>query len=95
MLPLRVLGALRGSADNSAQEAAMRIRVNDPHAADDLRSALEAAECVAARTADDTLEVELPPGDPFGDARQALLELAFFVKAWEANRPGVAAVVTA
>ena len=73
----------------------MTIRVNDPRAAEELRSALEAAECVAQRTAADTLEVEFPWADADGDERQARLELAFFIEAWQANRPGLAAVVTA
>ena len=73
----------------------MKIRVNNPHVTDELRSALEAVDCVAARTADDTLEVEIPWIEADADERQAHLELAFFVRAWQASYPGLAAFVTA
>jgi hypothetical protein len=67
----------------------MKIRVNNPSRADELRAALEAADCRAARTADDTVQVEIPWIESPGDVRQARLELAFFVKAWEAQHPGL------
>ncbi len=72
----------------------MKIRVSNPVAADDLRQALEAADCVAARESEDTLDVDLPWVDGnVEDARQARLELAFFVRAWQAQHPGLTAVL--
>jgi hypothetical protein len=67
----------------------MKIRLSHPDRADDLRAALEAADCRAARTADDTVDVEIPWAETAGDVRQARLELAFFVRAWEAQHPGL------
>ncbi|MBD0328508.1 MAG: hypothetical protein ICV64_00160 [Thermoleophilia bacterium] len=71
----------------------MRIRINDPTAADELLAALAAADCVAERTDDDAVEVDVRWAD--GDHRQAEIELSFFVKAWQAQRPGLVAVVGA
>jgi hypothetical protein len=71
----------------------MKIRISHPSRADELRAALEAADCQAARTADDTVDVEIPWAETAGDLRQAWLELAFFVKAWEAQHPGLTAAV--
>jgi hypothetical protein len=73
----------------------MKIRVSNPRRADELRAALEAADCRAARTSDDTLHVEIPWIETAGDIHQARLELAFFVKAWEAQYPDLTALVEA
>jgi hypothetical protein len=67
----------------------MKIRLSHPGRADDLRAALEAADCRAARTSDDTVQVEIPWAETAGDVHQARIELAFFVKAWEAQHPGL------
>jgi hypothetical protein len=72
----------------------MRIQISDPEAASELLDALAAAECVAEQTADDVLEVDVPWVDGEDDERQAHIELSFFVSAWQAGRPGLAAVVT-
>ena len=73
----------------------MMIRLNSARAADDLRSALEEADCVTERKAEDTLEVEFPWTEAHADARQARLELTFFVRAWAAQHPGASALVEA
>jgi hypothetical protein len=69
----------------------VRIRLSHPGVADELRSALEDADCVAALDTDDTVDVELPWATDETDARQARLELMFFVKAWQAQHPGLEA----
>ena len=73
----------------------MKIRVNDPGAAPELLDALVAADCVAERTADDVLEVDVSWVDTEDDERQAAIELSFFVKAWLAQRPGLVAALEA
>ena len=73
----------------------MKIHVNDPTAADELLDALAAADCVAERADDGVLEVDVPWANGDDDERQAVIELSFFVKAWEARRPGLVAVVSA
>jgi hypothetical protein len=71
----------------------MKIHLSHPGRAEELREALEAAECRAARTADDVVHVEIPWIETAGDVIQARLELAFFVKAWEAQHPGLKAAL--
>ena len=73
----------------------MKIRLSNPGVADALREALEAADCVAERESDDTLDVDVGwiNGGEGSDKNQARLELAFFVRAWEAQHPGLTAVV--
>ena len=73
----------------------MKIRLSHPSRADELRAALEAADCRAARTAADTVQVDFPWAETAGDTIQARMELAFFVKAWEAQHPGLKALVEA
>jgi hypothetical protein len=72
----------------------MKIRISDPAAAHELLDALTAADCVAERKAENLLEVDVPWVAGEDDERQARMELSFFVKAWEASRPGFVAVVT-
>ena len=69
----------------------MRIRLSHPGVAGELRTALEEADCVAALNAEDTLDVELPWAVDDDEARQARLELMFFVRAWQAQHPGLEA----
>jgi len=73
----------------------MKIRLSNPRCVDDLRAALEQADCVAARSADDTVDVSFPWAEDEDEARQARLEATFFVKAWLAQNPGAAALVDA
>ncbi len=64
----------------------MRILLSDPKQLEELRAALEKAECVSVPVSKDMLLV-LPPlalSEP-----EATTEIAFFVKAWCACRPGL------
>jgi hypothetical protein len=83
------------AVDNRREAAHMRIRLNDPGAAPDLVDALAAADCVAEPTEDGVVKVDVPWASAEGDERQAEIELCFFLRAWEAQRPGLVAVVTA
>jgi hypothetical protein len=71
---------------------AMKIRVSDPSAVDDLVTALSESECVVSRTDADSIEVGAPWQifDSVQPKRQAELELTFFLRAWEARHPGIA-----
>jgi hypothetical protein len=69
----------------------VRIRLSHPGVADELRTALEEADCVAALNTEDTLDVEIPWAADEADAHQARLELVFFVKAWQAQHPDLEA----
>ena len=60
----------------------IRIHVADPNDLEDLREALDHAECPTVQSGD-TLLVK----DPLADEAQTRLELAFFLKAWQARRP--------
>ncbi len=77
----------------AAEVGAMRIRVSNRGVADDLQAALQEADCVIARVGDDTVDVEFPWADDEAEARQARLELTFFVKAWQAQHPGLDAAL--
>jgi hypothetical protein len=70
----------------------LRVKLSDPALLDELRSALRDGEVASVQVGDDTLLVM----DPLGvDRDEARVELAFFVQAWLASRPGVDAEVTA
>ena len=71
----------------------MKIRLSNPGCVDELRAALEALECVAARVADDTVRVEIPWARTDRDLHQARLELTFFVRAWQAQHAGLTAAL--
>lgn len=63
----------------------LRIHVNSPSLVDDLQAALANAGCATARADESTLLVS----DPLGaEEEQTKPELVFFLKAWEASRPG-------
>ncbi len=83
------------TADNRSEGETMKIRVNDPEVAKELLAALAALDCAAEQTSHDTVAVDMPWINDATDERQAEMELSFFVKAWGAGRPGLAAVVTA
>lgn len=70
----------------------MRVRISDPARLEELRSALRSAGVTAVQVEDDTLLVLYPLEV---DAHEARLELAFFIKAWLASRPGVDADLAA
>ena len=63
----------------------LRIQINPSTLVDDLQAALAHAGCATARAGETTLLVS----DPLeADDAQTKPELAFFLKAWEASRPG-------
>ena len=74
----------------------MRIRLSTPEVADDLVAALRTADCLAARTSGETIEVGFPwhvlDGSRY-DAHHARAELRFFLRAWLIDHPGVHATV--
>ncbi len=72
-------------------EIAVKIHISDPVVIEELADALAASECTAKQTTRHTLHVEVPWADE--ESEQARMELQFFVRAWEARRPGVRAVV--
>jgi hypothetical protein len=67
----------------------MRLTVDDPAAIPPLLAALRAADCLADRTG--PRSIDLWPLWVTGpdDLAQAPIELAFFVRAWEAANAGV------
>lgn len=73
----------------------MRIKLSHPDAVQALVGALNTTECFAAPVGGDTVEVIVPWVEDIADARQAYLELLFFVRAWCARTPGVEATVVA
>jgi hypothetical protein len=65
----------------------MRLLISHPELAPDLVGALNETECLAARTAPDTVEVMVPWLLDGGDIRHAASELLFFVRAWASEHP--------
>jgi len=65
----------------------MKLQISHPELAPDLVCALNETDCLAARTARDTVEVFVPWLPDGGNAGHAATELLFFVKAWASNRP--------
>jgi hypothetical protein len=61
----------------------LRIHVNDNAALADLRQALMDADCSIAQVAEDTLLVT----QPLENETETRMELAFFLRAWQAKRP--------
>ncbi len=61
----------------------LRIHVNDETALADLREALTDADCSTAQVGEDLLLVT----HPLEDEAEARLELVFFLRAWQAERP--------
>jgi hypothetical protein len=70
----------------------MRVLLSDPTRLDELRAALAEAECVCVPISEDTLVVLHPLAN---SETEASAELAFFVRAWCARRPGVTAELAA
>ena len=71
----------------------MIIRISHPDLAPDLVDALNETDCLAARTAPDTVEVFVPWLADGADPRYAATELRFFVRAWGAAHPELRATV--
>ena len=66
----------------------MRLTVSDPAAIPELVTALRRGECVADH-AGDGVDVAFPGVATLADARQAIVELTFFVRTWELAHPGL------
>lgn len=73
----------------------MRLVVSDADVVPDLVDALNAADCIAARTGPKTVEVFAPWLLEGGDAEHAATELVFFVRAWASDHPGFRATLEA
>jgi hypothetical protein len=71
----------------------MKLLISHPELAPELVCALNETDCLAARTAVDTVEVFAPWLLEGGDPAQAATELLFFVRAWAAQRPGFRATL--
>lgn len=71
----------------------MKLRISHPELAPVLVGALNETDCLAARTATDTVEVFVPWLGEGGDAAHAATELLFFVRAWAARHPDFRAIV--
>jgi hypothetical protein len=69
----------------------MRIRISNSEYLDELAADLLRGDCVATPVATDMLDVVHPYAH---DRREALTELTFFVRAWQARRPGLHIQVT-
>ena len=67
----------------------MRLTVSDPSVVPALVAALQASECLAEPAGDGVVEVLFPWIAGARDAQQALLELLFFTRTWEALHPGL------
>ena len=65
----------------------MKLLISHPDLAPDLVYALNETDCLAARTARDTVEVFVPWLVDGGNPAHAATELLFFVKAWAAEHP--------
>ena len=65
----------------------MKLLLSHPELAPELVYALNETDCLAARTALDTVEVFAPWLLEGGDTRQAADELLFFVRAWASRHP--------
>jgi hypothetical protein len=62
----------------------VRIYVKDPAQLAELHAALHEASCVPITVAEGTLDVTHPHAL---DGHEELVELTFFVKAWQSARP--------
>jgi hypothetical protein len=71
----------------------MKLLISHPALATELVRALNETDCLAARTARDTVDVYVPWLLDGGNPAHAATELLFFVKAWAADRPEFRAMV--
>jgi hypothetical protein len=65
----------------------MKLLISHPELAPELVCALNETDCLAARTAPDTVEVFASWLVEGGDTRQAEVELLFFVRSWASRHP--------
>lgn len=63
----------------------MRVYLNDPTQLLELQVALREARCTSVAAGEGALEVAHPAAL---DEREELIELKFFLRAWQAARPG-------
>ena len=71
----------------------MKLLLSHPELATDLVDALNETDCLAARTALDTVEVFVPWLVEGGNSTQAATELLFFIKAWASRHPELRATL--
>jgi hypothetical protein len=71
----------------------MKLLISHPELAPELVCALNETDCLAARTAPDTVEVFASWLVEGGDTSHAEAELLFFVRAWAAHHPDFRATV--
>jgi hypothetical protein len=71
----------------------MKLHISHPELAADLVNALNEADCLAAQTARDTVQVFVPWLLEGGDTAHAAAELLFFVRAWASRHPDFRATV--
>jgi hypothetical protein len=71
----------------------MKLLLSHPELAQDLVYALNETDCLAARTALDTVEVFVPWLSDGGNTAYAAAELLFFVKAWASSHPNFRATL--
>jgi hypothetical protein len=69
----------------------LRIDVNDEQLLADLMAALARNGCLTNRIGPSTFRVVSPRAR---NAREAQVEIAFFVRAWQVRHPGVEAVLS-
>jgi hypothetical protein len=69
----------RDTTDTSESTRTFTIRVSDASAANDLAAALSGTELIPERRSGGDLSVRIPPGGEL----QALVELRFFLRAWQ------------
>jgi hypothetical protein len=74
--------------DVGAVTKPFRIRITDPTLSWDLLQSLDEGDCSAVRLPDGTYEVVHRQAM---NVREARLELAFFVRAWQTKHPHVVA----
>ena len=71
----------------------MKLLLSHPELAADLVEALNETDCLAARTALDTVEVFVPWLVDGGNTTHAATEVLFFVKAWASHHPELRATL--
>ena len=71
----------------------MKLLISHPDLVPELVCALNETDCLAARTAPDTVEVFVPWLSEGGSTAAAAAELLFFVRAWASGRPGFRATL--
>jgi hypothetical protein len=70
---------------------AIKLELSDENLLEELMSTLARHGCLADRIAPNVCRIAYPRA---WTAREARLELRFFVRAWQANHPGVTAVLS-